>query len=1143
MSTTAGRSADSTAPAVAARPAAAGTNAANALSPKQLSQLLWAAATLQLHLPEPWLVTYCAASFRALHLYTAQDVANTCWALASLKQQQLELSGMASYQQQQQSLDRTLAQLSLPPDWLSELVQQQLPAVAGGLTGQGVANTLWGLAVLELPLQPQLLQCLLDQALQRGSSLQPQELANVVWGAARCLHLATTQQHQQLQALHQSALHASTSAAAAVAADADDTASCRQRLQQLLQQCGPELSRRLQPRDWSNIIWAAGLAGVNPGKALLQALWRKTPAGFSTSLNPHFDSSAANGSAAAAGFRAAAQLSPTRWSPQALANTLWGCAKLRVLPPKIWLQGFEAATVAVLPGFSEQQLANMLWALGELRHCPSDAWLQLFWQQAAGMPQQLLQAASATAVPQQYGTSRPAALSSNINEVLRAQQHVVMVLQACGRLALQPPAAWLEGVAEGLLQAADVVLSAPQAQQQMQHQHQQGLPDGNVSACLHSYAAAVLALSRVSHAAVAYKSNDSSGSNLTALAAAGAGRQLLQKLQHANSGEVLHQLPAEDMLALLLALPKLQMPVAEVHSLGAVLLQECLQLQAQQMSSSQLAQLAFAAAAVCCCDGDGAGARQLHEGVGSAGHQGLLWQHLQAANQQMPQASTSGSSSSSRIAGQVFSQLAAALTPRCSSMTAVDLRFSLAAMAKLQTSMQVAAAAVPSSSRSRRRRQQQLTTQGVEVAAFVAAAGSAVGARWPDFTPHQLAVVAASLAALGFSPEPRWFDALLQYSSCELANCRNGDLVNLVQSLPVLLDNMCNQSILQQQQQQTDQADLHSARHSSSSNSVLLGSLRHQQKQQQQQRRVLTRGTTLGSSATQQLLQECLADWQSESEQRMASFSAPQLLRIVRGLAKLHRYAAVLAAAPDSAFGAADSRQQLGLVLGLSAVAGPLQQPQWLRRQQQSANLWLQLSWQACFLQAAAAQVHNLGGVELLLLLSAVRMLGLSPGQEWCAAVAASAAARAASAAYAGVFIRAHHVGWFALYLQRLGYTPPTEQQAVLLQYVARCCEVQDPRRSASRRASAGDAAEMQSQQALQGAAGDVCGGRDSTPVAVRPRQLWQLLALLAVAGWDVDESWVQDVQRSEAGARLRMWLGQRPQHGSWQEIWVRILL
>lgn len=52
--------------------AAAGPDVGGFLSPKQLSQLLWAAATLQLQLPVPWMQAYWGASLSAIHMYCAQ---------------------------------------------------------------------------------------------------------------------------------------------------------------------------------------------------------------------------------------------------------------------------------------------------------------------------------------------------------------------------------------------------------------------------------------------------------------------------------------------------------------------------------------------------------------------------------------------------------------------------------------------------------------------------------------------------------------------------------------------------------------------------------------------------------------------------------------------------------------------------------------------------------------------------------------------------------------------------------------------------------------------------------------------------------------------------------------------------------------
>jgi hypothetical protein len=54
------------------RPAAAAAAGEGGLTPKQLSQLLWSAATLQVHLSDGWLEQFCAASHGVLQLYGAQ---------------------------------------------------------------------------------------------------------------------------------------------------------------------------------------------------------------------------------------------------------------------------------------------------------------------------------------------------------------------------------------------------------------------------------------------------------------------------------------------------------------------------------------------------------------------------------------------------------------------------------------------------------------------------------------------------------------------------------------------------------------------------------------------------------------------------------------------------------------------------------------------------------------------------------------------------------------------------------------------------------------------------------------------------------------------------------------------------------------
>jgi hypothetical protein len=1080
-----------------------------------------------------------------------QDVANTCWALATLCQQQ---------QLQDPTSSSSSSSLSHPPWQLPAAFQaallQQAAAAAASMTGQGVSNTLWGLGVLRAQTEPRTLLALLQRAVAQGAKLQPQEFANTIWGAARCLQLA----EQQLQSADPAA------AAAAAAAAGDAAAGCKQLMLQLLQQFGPQLSATLQPRDWSNIIWGAGFAQVRPDKTLLQALWRKTPAGFSTSLNPHYALGGVNrnsrlGSSSSCGVQAAL-LNPTIWSPQALSNTLWGCARLRVKPPKIWLQGFEAASVAVLAWFSDQQLANTLWAFGELRQVPSDAWLHMFWQQAGGMSGRLLETAAAAAAgdspqqhlyeqqqQQQWGEEEAGGYVRLQRELLQ-QGHVVQVLQACSRLGLQPPVPWLQEAVRGLCMAASVLLEHPSMmynqQQQQQQQQQRSHGEGTtLDRVLLTYAAAVLHLSELAHKAAQQQRRGitSSSSGRTFEVATAAGQQLLQMICTAAGPQQQQQgvqLPAAAALTLLLCLPKLQLPTATANAVGAALLWT-VQQQQQQLSGSQMTQLAFAVAELAWTGGDG------------------LWLQLQQQQSQsasQPGAASSSSSRSDLLAAAFTDQLATSLKSHISNMSVVDLRFSIAAVAKLQCCTQRLAdnttAATRSSSGSSSKahssmqwlkQQQQAGTPSrpsTAVAGFAGAAGAAAGGRLGSMTPHQRAVVAASLAQLGYSPGVQWVEALLHYSSCDLSGCRNGDLVRLVRGLPLLLGNMQRQQqqqvlqqrrqqlvkqqqqLLKHQQQLLQQQQQMTGEHTAATQLLKAPQLQLHRLALQLQQSHSTNTISSGNSRAvpglnQQLLREWLADWLSESEGRLAHFIGTELVAVAQGLARLGPWLRSDPAAGGSGSVWHSSRQQ----------------------QQQ-----LPASWQESFLAAAAARVLELSTPELLMLLAAVRRLGLAAGQEWCSTVASTIAARAAAAASGdgdgvaqmqGVTednvasvcavdsfaLRVHHIGWLALHMKGFGYQPTEQQQEQLLRYVATACDITP---------------------AAAAAAGGLDSSRGMRVAPARPvpaKQLWQVLVLLAQAGWVVDEAWVQRVQGSAAGVRLRAWLGQRRHLGTWRGLWA----
>jgi hypothetical protein len=992
-------------------------------SPKQLSQLLWAAATLQLPLSPGWLQRYWAASQPLLAQYGAQDVANTTWALARLKRQQQQeeeqqqqhqagSSYMAAQQRQQRQ------QCQPPPAWLSDL-QQQAVAVADSMTAQGVANTLWGLAVLDAHVEPGLLLRLLQRGLKVGHQLQPQPLANLVWGATRCLCSSTHGSPQP------------TSAAAAAA-------KCRQLLEAILAQCAPRLGRQLLPIDWCNIMWAAGQARLHPSPALLAALWHKTPAGFSTSLNPHQPGSS--------GGSSRGTLSPARWCPQALAVTLWGCARLGIRPPPVWLQGFEVAAVPLLAVFSHQQLANTLWGFGELRVAPSDAWLLLFWRQADGIAARLaLAAAAASGAAGGWPHARA--------KLLHSLQHAVMLLQACGWLGLLPPAGWMDQVLPALPAAAAAL-------QQQEQDHR----------VLRTLSAAVQVLGGMARLQQREQQGDAAvqqAADSEGAAAAVAGQQLLQlmglltlgatRTTSSSSSAPLAGLQGPDALLLLTALPRLQLePQSQLLPAAAALLPVAHR-SLQHYSGSEAAQVAAAVAGIAHHCRGGSSSSGLPN---TAAPTEVLWARLAAYLQEEGEGQRHASSAAA-AAGVFLGDLSRVLLRHVSTMNPSDLSTSLAAVSALH---QAAAG-----NSSRHSRQLVAASSGklpapaaVAVSSFVAAAGNAVGTHMQHLSPYQRSLAAASLARLGFRPSPAWLQELLRHSAWEFGSSSNGELLRLLLALPVLL------------RQQMPAAP---APHS-----------------QQQQLLLMVRGW--------------LADWSHETEPHLEALSSGQLVAAAKALTKLDQQLSAAAAdAASLSARAAGSGHQL----------------------QHHSRLQVPCSWAAQLLHTCTGRLQQLTPGELLALLGAAKSLRLEPRHDWCAAVAEEGAAQAgaALAQLSGTYhqqeqqvLHVHHVGLLAYGLRRLGYIPAWQQQSVLLQYVAAACNI----------ACVAAAASLPHQQ-------------HQRQRVVAPRQLWQLLVLLALCSWRPERAWVQQVQQSAAGRRLRAWLGQRPQRDSWEQVWGRLVV
>ena len=126
--------------------------------PQDVSNILWALATLDIR-PEPRLLE--AMQRRALateHDFIAHNVAMLLWALATM--------GIE------------------PEPFLLKAMQRRVVATADDFDPQNVSMVLWALATMGIEPEPRLLKAMQRQAMAKAGLFIPQNVANVLWAMA-----------------------------------------------------------------------------------------------------------------------------------------------------------------------------------------------------------------------------------------------------------------------------------------------------------------------------------------------------------------------------------------------------------------------------------------------------------------------------------------------------------------------------------------------------------------------------------------------------------------------------------------------------------------------------------------------------------------------------------------------------------------------------------------------------------------------------------------------------------------------------------------------------------------------------------------------------------------------------------------------
>jgi hypothetical protein len=286
---------------------------------QDVSNALWAFATLQLQ-PPPELSQYLLARAQS-HFsdFKPQEVAHVMWATSQL---QLQLRPSSSW------LDELLLRQLGRPKWQEGRVQHHVMCLVACANMQHMPPKKWIgqtlLQIEQLLLQPQQEQEQQQQEQQQQEGLDEQQQQEE--------QLLLQEQPQQVS-LHPASSSTSSSSTLAHGGGSSSYAA------------GTEVSS--QDR-----------AAATPSSS--------TASGDSSSSTITADCISPSTS------------SSNRWHAQDLANTIWALSSLRIKPHPTWMQHFFAASTASLATANPQELSNTIWALAKLNAQPDAAWLAAF---------------------------------------------------------------------------------------------------------------------------------------------------------------------------------------------------------------------------------------------------------------------------------------------------------------------------------------------------------------------------------------------------------------------------------------------------------------------------------------------------------------------------------------------------------------------------------------------------------------------------------------------------------------------------------------------------------------------------------------------------------------------------------------------
>eukprot|EP00798_Chlamydomonas_sp_ICE-L_P018815 gene18815-biopygen27719 len=316
----------------------------DSMNARSLSSVLWALAKVGGPLNPTLVQGIFVRTKEELASFNAHDISNIVWAMATLRESSDVLIHAAV----------NAAERRLP---------QFVP--------QALANTLWALVTLDVPLDGSFLEGWIKCAVLKLPEFTAQALSNTLWAAAKLgiqdeAFIATLLSEAKLKLTEFNAQDLSNTLWAAAKLHIDDKSF----IARWLSEAKLKL-HGFNAQDLSNTLFAAAKLGIED-EAFIAAWLRvaklKLPEFNPQNLSNSLWAAAKLGiqdEAFTASWLSEAKLRLPDFSAQSLSNTLWAAAKL-CIEDKAFIASWLRVARLKLPEFTSQALSNTLWAADKL---------------------------------------------------------------------------------------------------------------------------------------------------------------------------------------------------------------------------------------------------------------------------------------------------------------------------------------------------------------------------------------------------------------------------------------------------------------------------------------------------------------------------------------------------------------------------------------------------------------------------------------------------------------------------------------------------------------------------------------------------------------------------------------------------------